>query len=129
VSEEPAALLQVKVTCFGSSSAGRDAGGGRADGLAREPKEEGEADSVLCVSKESVAVRSRQGAQPVGRASGGTDLDADANEWVNRVVRSNGDVSRLGKQHFYDMMARARVRCVCAYMCMCVRDSCVVRRL
>jgi hypothetical protein len=66
--------------------------------LAREPKEEGEADSVLCVSEQSVAVRSRQGVQPVGRASGGTDLDADANEGVDRVVRSNGDVSRLSKR-------------------------------
>jgi hypothetical protein len=47
VTKEPAAVLQVRVTCLGSSSAGRDAGGGWADGFAREPKEKGEADSIL----------------------------------------------------------------------------------
>jgi hypothetical protein len=59
VTKEPAAVLQVRVTCLGSSSAGRDAGGGWADGFAREPKEKGEADSVLSIRKQPFAIRSR----------------------------------------------------------------------
>jgi hypothetical protein len=52
VTKEPAAVLQVRVTRLGSStSAGRFAGGGWADGFAREPKEQGEADSVLSIGE------------------------------------------------------------------------------
>jgi hypothetical protein len=59
VTKEPAAVLQVRVPCLGSSSAGRDAGGGWADGFAKEPKEKGEADSVVSISKQPLAVRTR----------------------------------------------------------------------
>jgi hypothetical protein len=57
--KEPAAVLQVRITCLGSTSVGRNAGGGWADGFAREPKEKGEADRVLSIGEQPVAVRSR----------------------------------------------------------------------
>lgn len=47
VAKEPAALLMIGVSKMGSPRAGGDAGGGRANGLAYEPKEDGKGDGVL----------------------------------------------------------------------------------
>jgi len=66
--------------------------------LARKAKAEGKGDGVLGVGEEAFAVGPRVNPQPVGSASGGADLDPNADKRVDGVVLSDGGDGRVNKR-------------------------------